>query len=131
MQPWYAYSAFLRHDANFAATTQANYIAEFREALQELQRSVPDKVLFLHCEQCVIPPSSNDSVGSRSPCIPPWCGDKGNGSAVGMNGQAIEDFFPSQEIVDIVRYMASCGKWFKGIRCSCRRSCRCSCCCSC
>ena len=110
---WYAYSAFLRNDANFAASAQASYIKAFRESLQQLQRSVPDKVLFLHCEQCVIPPS-NDRVGSRSPCIPPdWCGDKGNGSAVGMNGQAIEDFFPSQEYVDIVRYMASCGKWFK------------------
>jgi hypothetical protein len=111
---WYAYSAFLRHDSHFSTNDQASYIAAFRSSLQQLQRTVPNKVLFLHCEQCVIPPSSSERAVTRSPCIPPaWCGEKGKGSALGMSGQAIEDFFPSQEFVDIVRYMAACGKWFK------------------
>ena len=111
---WYAYSAFLRHDSNFGSEAQASYITAFRSALQQLQRSVPDKVLFLHCEQCVIPPTNAVVVETRSPCIPPaWCGEKGKGSARGMNGQAIEDFNSSQEFVDIVRYMVACGKYFK------------------
>lgn len=111
---WYPYSAFLRHDLSFPAPAQANYITAFRSALQALQRSIPDKVLFLHCEQCVIAPHRQLGDGDGTPCLPPaWCADKGNGSAVGISGQAIQDFYPSREFVDIVRYMAACGKWFK------------------
>ena len=30
-----------------------------------------------------------------------------------MNGQAIQDWYPSQEYIDIALYANACGKWFK------------------
>jgi hypothetical protein len=118
---WYAYSGFLRHDEQFPVQEQQQYVQSFRSALQELQASIPTKVLFLHCEQCVIPPTQRSAAtGSLcagvlvgGPCVSGWCAGLGNGSAIGMNGQAIETFFPSQQYVDILKYMAACGKWFK------------------
>ena len=97
----------------FPERSQRQYVRAFRGALQRLQASVPDKVLFLHCEQCVIPPTAAAGLGAQGPCTSGWCAGLGNGSAVGMSGQAIETFFPSQQYVDILRYMGACGKWFK------------------